>query len=76
MTYEIQEAQDSLTRLQRTPNSYTVEDADDDEGDNEGGEEAERALSPETDEKRRLKLQKGKVSICDCCWQVTANDSI
>jgi DEAD/DEAH box helicase domain-containing protein len=35
------------------------EDEDGDEGDNAATEDAERALSPETDEKKRVKLQKG-----------------
>jgi DEAD/DEAH box helicase domain-containing protein len=45
-------------------------DAEDDEeatggeGDNAATEEAERALSPETDEKKRVKLQKGTNASC------------
>lgn len=52
-------------------------DAEDDEkeeeaeGDGDATSEAERALSPETDEKKRLKLQKGVSACCSSFPSIT-----
>ena len=46
------------------PDSDAEDDEKEDEaeGDGDATSEAERALSPETDEKKRLKLQKGMLT--------------